>query len=73
MNKDSKDSGKTEEMTDRRSAGRSRDDADWESKVIGRIGSRLRNLSKAEADHPELGWEAQVLDTLRKRIESGPK
>ena len=58
---------------DRRSSTRTREDADWESKVLGRVGGHLRNLPDIDTDHPNLGWETTVLDTLRRRIERGPK
>lgn len=54
---------------DRRSANRTGDDADWESKVLGRVRSHLREA----ADQPTLGWEATVLDTLRRKIERESK
>jgi len=40
---------------ERRSANRTRDDADWESKVIGRLGGRLRNLPVDGEE--KIGWE----------------
>ena len=55
---------------ERRSANRTRDDADWESKVVGRLGGRLRNLPVDGEE--KIGWETSVLDTLRRRIERGP-
>jgi hypothetical protein len=60
---------------ERRSASRTRDDADWESKVIGRLNGRLHQLPTADPrnDDPTLGWEATVLDVLRKRIERESK
>ncbi len=60
---------------ERRSANRTPDDADWESKVIARVNSRLqqRTYDGTAADEPTLGWESTVLDTLRRRTEQGPK
>lgn len=59
---------------DRRSANRTRDDADWESKVLGRLNGRLHALpADSKPDDPTLGWEATVLDVLRKRIERESK
>jgi hypothetical protein len=57
---------------DRRSVERTSDDADWESKVLARVSARLQERSAA-GDEPSLGWESTVLDTLRKRIEQGPR
>lgn len=63
--KQSKSSGGGVER-DRRSVNRDRN-ANWESKTVGRVLGRLRNLP-AEKDQPTSGWESAVLDTLRKRI-----
>jgi hypothetical protein len=57
---------------ERRSLERTSDDADWESKVLARVSSRLQEHS-GRIDEPSLGWESTVLDTLRKRIEQGPR
>ena len=58
---------------DRRGPDRPRDEMDWESKVIGRVGGHLRNLPKDDPENPTLGWEAEVLDTLRRKIERESK
>lgn len=57
---------------ERRSQDREQD-LDWESKVIGRLGGRLKNLPAEDSLNTDnAGWEASVLDTLRRRIERGP-
>jgi hypothetical protein len=59
---------------ERRSAARTSDDAGWESKVLARVSSRLQERSNSVAvDEPVLGWEATVLDVLRRRIERESK
>ena len=58
-------------FVERRSVERTRDDAGWESKVVGRLNGRLNELPASD-DPSELGWESAVLDVLRKRIEKGP-
>ena len=58
-------------VVERRRAERTRDDAGWESKVVGRLNGRLNELPSSD-DPSQLGWEASVLDVLRKRIEKGP-
>ena len=58
-------------LVERRSVERTRDDAGWESKVVGRLSGRLSELPTSD-DPPQLGWEGAVLDVLRKRIEKGP-
>lgn len=60
-----------EGFVERRRADRTGNDADWESKVVGRLNGRLQDLP-AETDQPSLGWESTVLDVLRKRIEKDP-
>jgi hypothetical protein len=62
-------------MTERRSADRTSDDAGWEAKVLARVSNRLRDSTSKSAatDDPILGWEATVLDTLRKKIEQESK
>jgi hypothetical protein len=58
---------------ERRGLSRIGDDADWESKVLGRIHGRVRELSaEVPNDRPSIGWETSVLDVLRRRIERGP-
>jgi hypothetical protein len=60
----------TEPTVERRATSRTRDDADWESKVIGRLNGRLHQLPATDGDNPPgIGWESSVLDVLRKRIE----
>jgi hypothetical protein len=60
--------------TERRSADRTSDDTDWESKVLARVSGRLQERAEAAAtDEPALGWEATVLDALRRRIERESK
>jgi hypothetical protein len=61
--------------TERRSAERTSDDADWESKVLARVSGRLQERACDSAAHsePALGWEATVLDVLRRRIEKESK
>jgi hypothetical protein len=61
--------------TERRSADRTSDDTDWESKVLARVSGRLQERANeiAAQGEPELGWEATVLDSLRKRIEKESK
>jgi len=54
---------------ERRRSDRSRDDTDWESKVLARVGSRVRELEQGA----ELGWEAEVVDKLRRRIRRDAK
>jgi hypothetical protein len=71
-NKDPNSAQKAPEH-DRRKPNRTRDDADWESKVLGRVSSHLRDIPADDADHPSLGWETTVLDTLRRRIERESK
>jgi hypothetical protein len=60
-----------EQPIERRRADRTRDDADWESKVLGRLNGRLHQMPAPETngEPPNLGWESSVLDVLRKRIE----
>jgi hypothetical protein len=58
---------------DRRGPNRTRDDADWESKVLGRVRAHLQNLPEATDNPQTLGWEATVLDTLRRKIERESK
>jgi len=61
-------------ITERRSADRTSDDTDWESKVLARVSGRLREkVDGAAAGEPVLGWEATVLDALRRRIEKESK
>jgi hypothetical protein len=58
---------------ERRSPNRTRDDADWESKVLGRVSGRLKTLqNQTENDQTNAGWESSVLDALRRKIERGP-
>jgi hypothetical protein len=58
---------------DRRGPNRTREDADWESKVLGRVRTHLRALPEEPKDAPALGWESAVLDTLRRKIERESK
>ena len=61
-------------ITERRRAERTSDDAGWESKVLARVSGRLQERANGgSADEPVLGWEATVLDTLRRRIEQESK
>jgi hypothetical protein len=61
-------------ITERRSVERTSDDASWESKVLARVSGRLQERASGDtADEPVLGWEATVLDTLRRRIERESK
>ena len=58
---------------DRRGPNRTRDDADWESKVLGRVKTHLRSLPEETGDTSVLGWESAVLDSLRRKIERESK
>ena len=62
-------------LIERRSAQRASEDTGWESKVLARMSGRLQERANAAAvaDEPVLGWEATVLDTLRRRIERESK
>ena len=61
-------------ITERRSADRTTDAVNWESKVLARVSGRLQErANNGTVDEPKLGWESSVLDVLRKRIEQGPK
>lgn len=71
MSTESKQDRAAQGFVERRRADRTADDADWESKVVGRLNGRLHDLP-AGSDQPSLGWESSVLDVLRKRIEKGP-
>ena len=56
---------------ERRKSERTSDDADWESKVLGRIGNRVRDLTSQQPEGTSFGWESAALDALRRRIEQG--
>ena len=48
-------------------------DLDWESKALARVRGHLKEVPATDTgDQPKLGWEATVLDVLRRRIERGP-
>ena len=57
---------------ERRSPDRTRDDADWETKVLGRVRSRVRKLTD-EGKSATGGWESEVVDRLRRKIDRDSK
>ncbi|MBC7984928.1 MAG: hypothetical protein H7Y02_13860 [Candidatus Obscuribacterales bacterium] len=59
-------------LTERRSAERVPDDADWETKVMARVRGRLRR-APAEADDVSAEAESQQPDSTRNHKPKGPE
>jgi hypothetical protein len=42
--------------------------ADWESVALSRVAARVEDLPALPAEAEDFGWEASVLEKLRKRL-----
>jgi len=42
--------------------------ADWESVALSRVAARVEELPALPAEAEDFGWEASVLEKLRKRL-----
>ena len=42
--------------------------SDWESAALSRVAARVEDLPALPAEAEDFGWEASVLEKLRKRL-----
>ena len=55
-------------QADRKNPGPAEDN--WEAAVMRRVARRVENLPAPPADADDFGWEQDILEKLRKRLEA---